>query len=100
MTTDPITTGSTQTLRLTATRDGSPLDLTAATVTLYLFDPDGVRDAGHAVTVTDGPGGVAEYTTLTTDLPAAGTWQRQWRVVAAGLTLWSRRRPFEVAPGG
>lgn len=95
----PPTTGSTVTFRATIKKDGLPYDLTSATITLRLVKPDGTI-ADKAATITDAPNGIAQYTTLTTDLDVEGTWFKQWRTVKGGVTLWSEREQQWVALGG
>jgi uncharacterized protein YfaS (alpha-2-macroglobulin family) len=93
----PTVAGDTVDLTIHAKKDGVVWDITGATVTLYLISPGGTATAKSA-TVSDGPGGVAHYTTATTDLSEAGDWKVQWKVVAGAVTMWSDQIDLEVEP--
>lgn len=92
---EPVTIASTNRFRLEAKKDGVIWALTSATVTLLLRKPDGTGLVKTA-TVTDGPGGVAEYVSLTTDLDVIGGWRRSWRVVDGAVDVRSLPIPFSV----
>ena len=92
---DPLTIGSTYRFRLVAKKDGVTWDLTAATISLLFRKPDGTSLTGSA-TVTDGPGGVAEYVCSTTDLDIIGGWRLSWKVVAGVIVQSSLPIPFSV----
>ena len=96
--TKKITTGSTHTFRLIATKDDTTWDLTGATVTLYLTDPDGV-ETSYTASLTDEDNGIADYTVATSVLDQVGTWQRQWRVAQSGVDLTYTPKKFGVEEG-
>jgi len=89
-----LTVGSTYEFTLIANKDGVPWDLTGATLTLYLHDPNGVVSAKSASLGSSA--NVAVYDSLTSDLYVAGTWTRTWRVQHNGLDVKSRPKIFEV----
>ena len=87
--------GSTAIFRLTALKDGVVWDLSGATVTLLLRPPSGAT-AVKSATVTDAPGGVAQYTATTTDILTVGQWFFAWRVVQASIDITSERLILSV----
>lgn len=93
-----LTTGSTHRLQLTATKDGATWDLTNATVSLVLTDPDGT-DTTYTATILSAAGGTAYYDLATSILNQAGTWKRVWKVVQSSVTMWSVREKFHVSRG-
>lgn len=93
-----IVEGSTISFVLNAQKDGATWDLTAATVSLYLRDPEGNWSSANSATLTDATGGVATYTTSTSDLDAEGQWARQWVVVQSSVTLKYPVIHFDVSP--
>lgn len=99
MTNPRCTTGSTHRFRLLATKDGEVWDLTGANVQLYLIKPDEVTILVKSATLIFPAEGIAEYTTLTTDLDVTGAWQRQWKVTQGPLVFWDVRHAFHVAKG-
>lgn len=92
---EPITTGSTYQFRETFTKDGAAWNLTAAVVTCYLHKPDGTI-LSRSATITDAVGGIAQYTTLTSDLDVPGLWFRAWKVVDGSVVMLSGPRPMTV----
>lgn len=70
-------------------------DLTTATVTLIFVKPDGTLVTKTA-SITNGPKGLAQYTTTTTDLDTVGDWQRYWRVIDGSVDLRSGPITFTV----
>jgi hypothetical protein len=85
---------------LNATKNGVVWNLTSATVSLLLEKPDGTTLTKSA-TITNPTGGVASYTTLTTDLNAVGKWWRSWSITDGAVTLKDVGTRFTVteAPG-
>jgi hypothetical protein len=73
------TVGSTYDFTLTASKDGSPWELSLAAVQLLLRKPDGTFVSKDA-TLINGPAGTAHYVNLTTDLDLAGAWSRAWKI--------------------
>ena len=73
-----LTTGSLPTIQATVTdQTGAAIDLTGATVKLrYTLSGSAVVVA--TATVTDGPGGVAEYTMP--EITTAGPFVREWEI--------------------
>lgn len=94
-----ITKGSTHRFQLSALKDGVTWDLTGATVTLSLTDPEN-NEATYTATLSATPtNGIAYYDVATTVLDQAGTWSRVWKVIQSGVTMWSARQNFHVARG-
>ncbi len=91
-----IVAGGTYTFTLHASKDGVTWDLTAATVTLILRKKGGSAALLAASLVSSGTGGVATYTTLTTDLASGGTWYCSWKVVQSSITVESAEESFPV----
>ena len=84
---DPIyIIGNTHKFLLIAEKDGVAWDITGGTITLYLEKPNGALLTKSA-TIISGPAGTAYYTTLTTDLSAAGRWKRWWKVVVGSIEI-------------
>ncbi len=90
-----IVAGGTYDFKLTASKDGVVWDLTAATVTLILRKK-GRSAALLSASVTSAVNGVAEYTTLTTDLSSGGTWYCSWLVVQGSVSVESPEEAFPV----
>lgn len=95
---EPLTKNSTYVFRLDADKDGAPWDLTGATVTLTFRYPDGTT-AAKSATLTTPASGIAEYTTLTTDLTQLGRHEAMWRVVQGSIDLESLPEAFTVVRG-
>ena len=94
-----LTTGSTHRLKLAATKDGVTWDLTGATVSLVLTDPDG-NEATYSATLSGTPtDGTAYYDLSTSILDQVGTWKRTWKVVQSSVTMWSTQTKFQVSRG-
>ncbi len=85
----------TYTFSLEATKDEVVWDITGATVTLLLRKPSGTVVTKSA-TITNGAGGLAEYTTLTTDLDVVSTWSRAWNIVLGSIDVRSEPISFNV----
>lgn len=85
----------TYTFSLEAKKDGVTWDITGATVTLIFRKPDGTTSTKIA-TITSGVGGLAEYTTLTTDLDVISTWSRAWNIVLGSIDVRSEPIAFSV----
>lgn len=98
MATQTFTTGSVYAFELEALKDGVVWDITGAAVSLWLTDPAGT-EAEKTATVTDGPAGLAAYTTLETDFDRRGTWLRQWCVGVGGVVQWWTPQSFWVEQG-
>lgn len=95
---DNLTTGSTYAWTPNAaglTLDGTTWDLTGATVTLYLTDPNG-NETPYDVPVTNAAAGIAQRRGLATDLPIPGQWQRCYRVQQGSIDLTSLPVGFRV----
>src|SRR5262245_36180002 len=92
---EALTKNSTYEWFLTATKDGVVWDLTGATVTLLLLDPDGTTATKSASLVVPASG-TAKYVGTTTDLPKAGNWSRAWRVVQGVIDVTGLPIPFTV----
>ena len=85
--------------RATVTKqDGSAYDITGQTVTFRFAKPDGTT-TDKTATVTDGPNGVASWTSTSGFLDQAGRWRWQavmvngssstFRTDAAGFDVYS-----------
>ncbi len=85
----------TYTFSLEAQKDEVVWDITGATVTLVFRKPNGVTVTKSA-TITNGVAGLAEYTTLTTDLDVISTWSRAWNVVLGSIDIRSEPISFNV----
>jgi len=94
--TEPIVVGDTATFQLTARKDGAIWDISGATVSLRLRKPDGTVLTPLDASITDGPAGVARYTTDTDLLDSVGDWRRQWTVSKSGVVLSSQSVNFAV----
>lgn len=91
----PIVVGDTINLIVFWKKDGSVWDVTGATATLFVKDPDGNVEE-LAASIADGPAGECNYVYSSFDTP--GTWVRQWRVVKSGITLLTKQIEFQVYP--
>lgn len=76
--------GNTYRFKLTATKDGSVWDLTAATIKLFLKDPSGVTTTKTGSILVAGDG-TAYYDSSASDLDAAGRWERSWEITQSGI---------------
>lgn len=93
---EPLTVGSTYDWHLyQAKKDGVVWDLSGATVTLYLKSPAGAV-ASFGASPYDAANGRAKYVGVGTELTAAGTWHRVWRVVKGAIDVRSPPIPFVV----
>lgn len=93
-----LVVGSTPDFTLYVKKDGTVWDITGATVSLYLRDPEGNWSDAYPATVSDGPAGLAHYQTDDTVLDASGEWLRQWHITKSGITLRTEVIPFSVLP--
>ena len=97
----PVVVGDNVTFALQAKKSGVLWDITGGTVTLYLRNAAGTWLAAITASLVDPATGQAQYQVdnSAVTLSAAGTWRRQWKVTAGGVTLWSRQYEFEIYPG-
>lgn len=64
--------------------NGDPLDISIATLWIDLRKPDGAVDSKTPTLTNDGSDGLAEYTTVATDLVGTGEWELQgWAIIAS-----------------
>ena len=103
MASEPIVVGGNYLWQLSAKKDGVTYNLTGATVTLSFYQPSTVTKRQYTATVTDGPGGLAEYQNPTgtfspdsAGVDVSGDWVRSWKVVKSGVVLESREIRFKV----
>lgn len=75
--------GDVKAFTLQPTLDGAAWNMTGGTVTFYLRGSDGVVNSFAATILV--PGSMAQYICTTSDLYAAGPWERWWRVQVAGV---------------
>lgn len=85
--------GATKRFFLTAYKDGVAWTLTAGTVLLYLWKPDGTVVGPYAATIADN---TAEYTTGISVHDTVGDWSLQWYVSVAGVVQWSDEDTYTV----
>jgi len=85
-------------LRATIKNSGTAVDISAATVKLFLFrKPDATVATNTASFLTAGTDGVLYFTTpTTTTLDQAGKWQLQSRVEFSGNVFHSDWYEFKV----
>lgn len=93
---NPLTVGSQYRFEATLTKDGSPWDLTGATVTLYFKRPDGTTFSKTGSLLNSGLNGQVYYDCTTTDLDQAGNWTRAWKIVVGGVTDYATPVQFTV----
>lgn len=77
--------------------DTTPMDLTGATATLHLIDPDGVHHSCAGSIDSPPSGGTVHYDTLTTDLDRPGLWKRSWLIELGALSLPGDPVEFSVS---
>jgi hypothetical protein len=94
--TSVLVAGGTYRFLLTATKDGTPWDLSSASVALYFRKPDGTALPGLAATVLSAAAGTAYYDSLTTDLTDLGQWARAWEVTDGAVVQRGRPVLFRV----
>lgn len=94
----PPVVGNTHAFKLTAKKDGSVWDISGATVTLSLRKPDGTVLSAFTASITNGPGGLAQYQVANTVLDESGDWARQWFISKSGVELRTKIIPFTVDP--
>ena len=83
--------------RLTIYDGSSILDVSSASVKEIIFQkPDGTSVTKTAAFYTDGTDGIIQYTTITNDLDATGTWKIQAKVTLPGGTWSSCTQKFKV----
>lgn len=83
-------------VRLFAASSGDPFDLTSATVSFLIADPDNnvmTKSASLASPPTDGE---AYYDTIDGDLDEAGQWHLQVKVEVGGAVHRTESVPFTV----
>lgn len=95
---DVLVSGNTYKFRLTASKDGVLWDITGATVKIGFKLPDGTTLVKTA-TITNAVGGVAEYTSLTTDIATPGIWALSWEVTQGAITQEYIPTSFIVVAG-
>lgn len=82
--------------------DGNPLDLSTATaMKVYLLAPLATTASEHVANkIGSGKEGKLIYTTVSGDLPVAGDWKIQSRILYDSPTrdFWSGIYPFIVGP--
>lgn len=88
------------TIRMSLTRqDGTPFDLTGATVLdLWARKPSGRNVVWSALVDGAATDGVLAYVTGGGDLDEHGAWELQAHVITAGANLYGRRVPVNVLP--
>lgn len=94
----PLVVGDTADFTIHVKKDGAVWDISGATVTLTLRDPDGNTVGPFSATVSNGPGGIAHYQVADTVLDQSGDWARQWKVEKSGVELKTRIINFTVEP--
>ncbi len=93
-----VVVNNTMTFRIVFKKNGSIWDISGATVTLFLEDPNGDRQ-GYLATIDDGPNGVASYQVDDTVLAIPGDWVKQWLIDApVNIEVWSEEVTFTVLP--
>jgi len=108
MTSDPIilTEGDNNALwTFTVKRDGSPVNISLATVLLYVRDDDAAEGTnivnGSSVTITDGPNGVCTFNFTSTHTTIAGTGRvlkGRWNLKVNGV--WFEEGEFRIQKSG
>lgn len=93
---EDVVAGGTYRFELKARKDGDAWDLTGATVTLFLYDPVSNTTAARSASLSATRSDVAYYDGSTSDVAAAGDWERAWRVRQGTLDLTSRKIAFRV----
>lgn len=69
--------------------DGTVINITGGTVSLYFRKPNGTI-LTRSGTITDGAAGVAEYETDGDDFTVDGNWARRWTVTVGGIVyVWT-----------
>lgn len=75
------------------------VDLSSQTAMVYTFKkPDGTLITRTPVFTTDGTDGVIEYTTIASDIDAAGQWFLQAKVTITAGVFTAGQISFEVKP--
>lgn len=92
--TETLTSGSTYTFKLKATKNGQIWDLTGAVVTLKLKKAGEVTTS-YAATLLDALAGTAAYDTGVNDL-SEGDWEAAFRVQQGSIDVTSVSVEFSV----
>ena len=89
-----VMAGSVRRIRFTIKKDGSPWDLTAATVTLRFEKPDRETTFDRTMTKESAVGGIVYYDTTTDEIDESGRWTLGVKVVDSIITIWY---PYEIS---
>lgn len=85
--------------RITLLSGSTAVDVSGASSKYILFrKPDGTTLQKTATFYTDGSDGIVEYTAVSGDLNATGTWKIQARVTLTNGTWSSNQESFKVYP--
>lgn len=87
--------GDTPRMRMTATKDGTTWDVTGATITFYLKDPDGNVES-FAGTIETAASGTFYRDLATTVLDEEGRWAKRFKVEQSGVVAHSDWEEFPV----
>lgn len=86
---------------ITCTRDGTAIDLTAATDVSLIIQQrstSSITQSGRAATITTASSGIITYTALSTDFPEGGTYVADIKVTysGGGIEILYNQAKFKV----